>query len=174
MKNLMMLAAALLVSAPVVAATTASVNVNFRAQVASTCHVIGSPAALPGVLLGTVDASVANYSALNNTATSGGSAGFVIECTEGTPVTVTATPTDGAPTTVTSYGVTSTPAAMKLFKGSDFLNGLYTIQVNRQVSNSQTSGDLYGGSVSYRPDAGQWGAPAGAYNSILTVTFEYN
>lgn len=174
MKNLMTLAAALLVSAPVVAATTTSMNVNFRAQVASTCHLIGAPSALPGGLLGTANASVANYSALNNTATSNGSADFFIECTEGTPVTVKATPTDGAPTTVTSYGTMSTPAAMKLFNGSDFLTGLYTIQVNKQASNSQTSGDRYGGSVSYRPDAGQWGAPAGAYNSILTVTFEYN
>lgn len=174
MKNLMMLAAALLVSAPAIAAGSATMSVNFSAVVANTCHVSGQGSALSGSV-GPVAASVANYTALGATSSSAIAAGFIIECTEGTPVTVTATPTDGTATTVTSYGVDSTPAAMKLFKGSnDFLNGKYTIKVDKQASTSQTSGDLYGGSVSYTPDAGQWGAPAGAYNSILTVTFVYN
>ncbi|MDP9765502.1 hypothetical protein [Deinococcus enclensis] len=172
MKNLMTLAAALLVSAPAVAGS-ATMSVNFSAVVSNTCHVSGQGSALSGSA-GPVPATVANYTALGATSSSAIGAGFIIECTKGTDVTVTATPTDGTATTVASYGVASTPAAMKLFKGSDFLNGLYTIQVNRQDSASQTSGDLYGGSVSYTPTAGQWGAPKGTYNSILTITFEYN
>jgi len=175
MKNLMMLAAALLVSAPAIAAGSTA-NVVFTVDVANTCGIGNS--ALPGSL-GSVNANPnpAMYTALNNTQRPGvATPGFVIQCTKGTDVTITATPNNGASSTAT-IGGTSTPAAMNLLNvanSSELLAGLYTITVNKQPSAGQMIGDLYGGSVNYTPTANQWGARAGTYKGTLTITFEYN
>lgn len=179
MKNLMTLAAALLVATPAGAVPAANANVNFQVQVANTCHLIGVTAQAVQQL-NNGNASVANYTALSNSNASSFAtpAGLAIECTKGTAVTVTATPLtpSGAPTTITSpnWGVASAPASMTLNSNGNTLYGTYSVTVNRTPSASQTTGDRYNGSVSYTPTANQWGAPAGLYTGTLNITFEYN
>ncbi|MCP2014513.1 type 1 fimbria pilin [Deinococcus sp. HSC-46F16] len=168
MKNLTLLAAALTLAGSASAATSTG-SVVFKATVANTCHIVGVQAALPASL-GSGTASTASYTALNNSGVSTAAIGAVIECTKGTVVDIKATP--GAQGTAATDGRSGT---MKLSgTGGAFLNGAWTMAVDKVNSTSQMTGDRYGGSVTFRPDAGQWGAVKGDYSGILTVTFEYN
>ncbi|WP_104992377.1 hypothetical protein [Deinococcus sp. NW-56] len=168
MKNLTLLAAALTLAGSASAATSTG-SVVFKTTVANTCHILGSTAVLPKAL-GSAPASLASYTALNNSSVSTAAIGAVIECTKGTVVDIKATP--GTQGTAATDGRSGT---MKLSgTGGTYLNGAWTMAVDKVDSTSQMTGDRYGGSVTFQPDAGQWGAVKGDYSGILTITFEYN
>lgn len=172
MKNLAMIAALTLMGTA--SATTFTAQVEFKANVANTCRLAGTNIELKTVPTQSVSADT-DYTALKTgEAKLGTGKLFIIECTKGTDVTVKGTPNDGTATTVAAYNAWTTPADMKLAKGGDFLNGKYSMEITRELSTGQMSGDMYGGNLNFKPTAGQWGAPKGTYSGTLTVTFEYN
>lgn len=170
MKNLTLLAAALTLAGSASAATSTG-SVVFKAQVNNTCHIVGVQAVLPSSL-GSAQATTAQYTALNNSGVSAAAISAVIECTKGTVVDIKAAPAAANLGTAATGGQGGT---MKLL-GADgaYLNGAWAMTVQKTGSTSQTTGDRYGGSVTFRPDAGQWGAVKGDYSGTLIVTFEYN
>lgn len=168
MKNLTLLAALTLAGSASAATSTGSVV--FKAQVNNTCHIVGVQAALPSSL-GSAQATTATYTALNNSGVSTAAIGAVIECTKGTVVDIKAAPAVNQGTAATD----GRSGTMKLLgTGDAYLNGAWTMAVQKTGSTTQTTGDRYGGSVTFRPDAGQWGAVKGDYSGVLTITFEYN
>ncbi|THF70028.1 hypothetical protein E7T06_08970 [Deinococcus sp. Arct2-2] len=179
MKKMMLLAAMMVGTAS--AAPAASGNITFNTQVNNVCAISGN--ASGGGTLSSVPATVnqsvttADYNALQNptsTATTG-NIGY-LQCTTGTPLTLTTTPSSGSAANTqsgnSSAAIVNT-GLMNLTSGSNTLTGNYEAKLSTTAAASR-NGDVWRGEFSFKPDGGQWNAPAGAYSGTLNFTITYN
>lgn len=188
MKKMMMLAVLgmLGTAGATVAVGSLTAPLKFKATVDSVCQVVTAPPTATSTGLSFANNPVVpltvpptmGYNASMVTGPSTGGAlsgiGLRIQCTKGTPLNVTLTPSGGTVVGPENANGITKNALMQLARknGDGTLNGQYSFSM--AMENNGSAGDLYTGNASYQIDPNQWNAPAGDYEGTLLVQLSYN